>query len=357
MKWRFVFIQFGALLLAAAARGELTVGDDAPALAQGKYFQGKPVTELEKGKVYVLEMWATWCGPCIDAMPHVAQMQTKYADKGLIVIGQNVWERDEMKVEPFVRQMGAKLTYRIAMDDKSQAREGMMARTWMEAAGQDVIPCSFIVNRDRKIAWIGHPLEMEQVLADVIDGKHDLASAKEQHARHLSWRKKVTELRRLASEEKWAEALAVLDDMQNADAKRAKEFANVRYRALMQLKQFDKAAAVVEEALQSVKEDARSAIVIAEVAYELREHDAALKLATAAAPHGKELSYYSHMLQAFVHAARKNWDKAVEAQNKALELAPDQTKANLRRMLDGYQKKAQEGGAGARNHSRAGASC
>jgi thiol-disulfide isomerase/thioredoxin len=51
------------------------VGDDAPPLVQGTYVQGEPVREFEQGKVYVVEMWATWCGPCVQAMPHVTELQ------------------------------------------------------------------------------------------------------------------------------------------------------------------------------------------------------------------------------------------------------------------------------------------
>src|SRR5688572_31224106 len=103
-----------ALLAHSAPAAALGVGDPAPKLAQGKYVQGEPVTEFEKGKVYVIEMWATWCGPCIAAIPHVTELQKKYADQGVIVIGQNVWENDESKVEPFIQKMGEKMTYRVA---------------------------------------------------------------------------------------------------------------------------------------------------------------------------------------------------------------------------------------------------
>src|SRR5215813_3515388 len=76
---------------ARAAEVTLKPGDPAPALHLSKWLKGEEVKEFEKGKVYVIECWATWCGPCIAAMPHVTELQRKYADQGVVVIGVNVW--------------------------------------------------------------------------------------------------------------------------------------------------------------------------------------------------------------------------------------------------------------------------
>src|SRR5262249_36414263 len=59
----------------------LKVGDPAPQLKADKWLQGGEVKAFEPGKVYVVEFWATWCGPCISAMPHLAQLQEHYKDK------------------------------------------------------------------------------------------------------------------------------------------------------------------------------------------------------------------------------------------------------------------------------------
>src|SRR5687768_4785612 len=105
-------IVLGLLSLPAFAQEEakpsLKVGDPAPKLQVDKWVKGEPIKELEKGKVYVLECWATWCGPCVQAIPHVTELQKKYKDKGLVVIGMNVWENDVKEVEPFVKKMGDK---------------------------------------------------------------------------------------------------------------------------------------------------------------------------------------------------------------------------------------------------------
>jgi thiol-disulfide isomerase/thioredoxin len=129
------------------------VGDVAPTLSCGTWVQGKPVGELEKDKAYLVEFWATTCGPCVALIPHLNEIANKFKDKGLVVIGQDIWEDDASKVKRFVEKMGDKITYRVAMDDGKST----MAESWMKAAGEIGIPCAFLVGKDGKIAWIGHP--------------------------------------------------------------------------------------------------------------------------------------------------------------------------------------------------------
>jgi len=162
---------------AAKPKPEVTlkVGDPAPALLVEKWVKGEPVEKLEKGKVYVMEFWATWCGPCIAAFPHVTELQKKYAEKGVTIIGVNVWERDRPGVEPFVKKQGERMGYTVAMEqpDGDKPSEGKMAQTWMKAAGRNGIPCSFIIDREGKIAWIGHPMTMDRPLEQVVAGTFD----------------------------------------------------------------------------------------------------------------------------------------------------------------------------------------
>ena len=162
--------------LAFGAEATLKVGDPAPQLQTGKWLQGDPVKDFDKGKAYIVEFWATWCGPCRTSIPHLNELHTKYKDKNLVVIGQDCWETDETLVAPFVKQMGQKMTYRVALDDKSKHKKGAMAETWMAAAGRRGIPSAFLVDTTGKIAWIGHPMELkettiEAALAGKADGK------------------------------------------------------------------------------------------------------------------------------------------------------------------------------------------
>ena len=141
----------------------LGVGDAAPKLNVKSFVKGEPVSAFEPGKNYVVEFWATWCGPCKTSIPHLTELQKK--NPGVTFIGVSIWEDDQEQVKPFVDEMGDKMAYRVAVDsipDKEKADEGAMAKTWMTAADQNGIPTAFIVNKEGKIAWIGHPMDDRQ---------------------------------------------------------------------------------------------------------------------------------------------------------------------------------------------------
>jgi enterochelin esterase-like enzyme/thiol-disulfide isomerase/thioredoxin len=153
-----------------SAKGSLGVGDAAPKLTVKEFLKGKSVRQFERGKVYVVEFWATWCPPCRDTIPHLTKLQKKYPD--VTILGVSVSEPDPDKVKPFVEEMGEKMDYRVATDLK-----GAMLKGWLQAAGQDGIPTAFIVDGDGKIAWIGHPTAMDKPLEKIHAGKWDLKAA------------------------------------------------------------------------------------------------------------------------------------------------------------------------------------
>jgi thiol-disulfide isomerase/thioredoxin len=154
----------------------VTVGDHAPALNFDE-IKGHPVHSFRKEKVTVVEFWATWCGPCIQNMPHLSELWTKYKDKADFV-GVSVMENDWSKVRPFVESMGEKLAYPAAVDKVDKAGKGFMQKNWLEAAQQNGIPVAFVVDKTAHIAWIGHPATLEPVLTKVIDGTWDTAAFK-----------------------------------------------------------------------------------------------------------------------------------------------------------------------------------
>lgn len=158
---------FSALLLVQvglqAASVTLRKGDAAPGIQVASWARGEAVNSFEGDKVYIIEFWATWCGPCVASIPHVDALQKKHAAKGLVVIGQNLGE-DAATVSAFVRKMSGKMSYRVTVDDKAEG--GWMAKHWLEAAGESGIPCAFIVNKSGRIAYIGHPAEIDDALLE-----------------------------------------------------------------------------------------------------------------------------------------------------------------------------------------------
>jgi thiol-disulfide isomerase/thioredoxin len=143
----------------------LHVGDPAPKLSVSKWVQGEPIPELRKGTVYLLEFWATWCKPCREEMPHIVAIAHDYRDKGLVVIGANVWEKDEAKIPEFLKSSG--VDFPVPMD-RERNGQGEMVRDWIEASGSQGIPTSFLVDRAGRIAWFGHPAGLKNEIVEAV---------------------------------------------------------------------------------------------------------------------------------------------------------------------------------------------
>ena len=152
----------------------LKAGDPAPKLNCGEWIQGKPVTEFAKDKAYLIEFWATWCGPCVAGIPHLNALHLTFKDKGLVVIGQNVEGKDQTPVKAFVEKMADGMTYPVALDNTSGSEQGSMRHSWLDAAGLNHIPAAFLVGKDARIAWLGHPNELtEEMIEEVLAGEGD----------------------------------------------------------------------------------------------------------------------------------------------------------------------------------------
>jgi thiol-disulfide isomerase/thioredoxin len=196
---------FAVILFASAltqAQVTLRVGDAAPQFKAAKWFKGAPVTTLEKGKFYVVEFWATWCGPCKQSIPHLTELAHKFKDK-VTIIGMDGSEHPKegenpaTLIENFLKEMGDKMDYNVALDTEDK----FMSTNWMAAAAQFGIPCAFVVDNETKIAWIGHPMEMESALTQILDGKFDVKAyavkfneSQDKAAKDAADRKKFSEL-------------------------------------------------------------------------------------------------------------------------------------------------------------------
>jgi len=173
-------------VLLPAADEPLRVGMKAPDLSIEHFVKGEPVSAFEPGRVYVVEFWATWCAPCIKGMPHLSELQAKYADD-LTIIG--VSDEKLPKVTKWIGKTANsnKVHYTLATDP-----DGSMHSSYMAAARQQGIPCAFIVDREGIVQFIGHPATMDRALASVISGDDVAPSAGgELDLAHLAALKKV----------------------------------------------------------------------------------------------------------------------------------------------------------------------
>ena len=164
------------LLSATLSAAGLKVGDPAPATRPETMLQGAAVKDFQKGEVYVFECWASWCGPCIAAIPHLNELHKQMGKKGVVITGVNVWESERdaasaQRAKDFLKAQGDKMSYRVALGGKAFIKD------WLEAAEVNGIPHAFVV-AEGKIAWTGHPAQLTaEMLGDILTGTPLAAAA------------------------------------------------------------------------------------------------------------------------------------------------------------------------------------
>ncbi|MBC7835372.1 MAG: redoxin family protein [Phycisphaerales bacterium] len=331
----------------------LVIGDKAPALTVDTWVKGEPVTGFEKGKVYVVEFWATWCGPCIRSMPHISEMQRDLKDKGVTIIGTNIWEReynDETlpTIKKFVEGQGEKMAYTVAYDGPSKT----MDKTWMRAAGQNGIPSAFIVNKEGTIAWIGHPgvPAFEEILGKVVEGTFTAEDAAKRKQSDAAMRAASMEIQKAVQEKRFEDAFKKMDELSASDPEMASSFAMQRFQITLMLQKDEQAAYAFarKAAAQHFGKDSQalntiSWTILDTPGLEHRDHDLALELAIKA----DELTGHKDPMiidtLARAHFEKGNKAKAIELQEKAVALAADsdeQLQSELKGRLDEYKAAA-----------------
>ncbi len=100
-----------------------------------------------KGKVILVNAWATWCGPCLQEMPELVRLQTELKDQGFEVIGLNVdGDEDVELIKDFSKQRG--INYDLVKGDEKLFLE------FLKISKKDAIPQSFLIDREGRLLGV-----------------------------------------------------------------------------------------------------------------------------------------------------------------------------------------------------------
>lgn len=328
----------------------LEIGSPAPQLTIKTWVKGDPVT-FERGKVYVVEFWATWCAPCRRAIPQLSDIQRELGPRGVTVVGIASQEHKGLSdLEQFVQRQGDRINYAIAWD-----AEGRTDRDWMAASRAEGIPTAFIVDQQGRIAWIGHPaVGLRRTLGRLLDGTFDIQVEAVLARRTREVRAKTQPLAAAFEDARRAgdhtKALSIVDEILRLDPRINGEWTLAKLELLaVEMKEPERGYIFARQCVESsINENAEDLLNIAWFILDkpgLKTRDTALALE--AAQRAEELAGdMSPVVQmVLARALSMNGDKqgAVSRQQRAVQLAePGAEQDAQRKRLEEYERNAAE---------------
>ena len=244
--------------------------------------------------------------------------------------------------------MGDQMTYRVALDDKNSETKGAMAVTWMDAANQNGIPTAFIVNQQGRIAWIGHPMALdEKTLEDILAGRFDITKFAAEYERQQQVQAREMELskklRTALKNKDWDAAEAAVAEMKKSEHAMGDYLETVRFSILLGRTNYSEAYKLGESLSDAHPKNAMiqnslAWTIATQPGLEKRDLALAEKMAARAneATQGKEPAVLDTLARVQFMNGKTN--EAIATEQKALDIAPDEQKGFLKKFLTSYQE-------------------
>ncbi len=135
-----------------------TIGKTPPSVDAQEWINtdSEPSLESLRGKVVMVEFWATWCGPCIANIPHLNELHERYADEGLVIL--SLTDQSQRGISDFLER--TEMNYIIGTGSETIRDYGVTG-----------IPHAFLIGRDGTLIWKGHPAqdELERAIAKALE--------------------------------------------------------------------------------------------------------------------------------------------------------------------------------------------
>ena len=153
LHWTFILLLVGVLSGCNFGPAALEVASDFTL----ESLDGDAITLSELGdRIVVLEFWAIWCRPCVEAMPELEQLHEQYADQDVVVLAINV-EEDRDEVAEFMADHGYTLTVLLDADGRVT-----------DAYGVQGIPHTVIVDREGEVHYVLSVSDAENTLRELL---------------------------------------------------------------------------------------------------------------------------------------------------------------------------------------------
>jgi len=166
-KQRSLRVIIGCFALLTAAPGfaaaPIKVGDTFPSFSESKLEGSLP--DL-KGKVVLVDFWASWCVPCKRSFPALNELHKRYGDKGLVIIGVNVDEQ-RASMDKFLKATPA--SFALVRD----AEQKLVAKTEV-----DVMPTSFLLDATGRVRFLHRGYQGDETKKEYIREIEELLKAR-----------------------------------------------------------------------------------------------------------------------------------------------------------------------------------